>query len=76
STALASDQKSYTAVSGLKAVSDVLSSNTLVDSVEPGDVPNTYRVIWKRRPDIKVSIIMPTKNGGDLVRCAVESIYE
>jgi glycosyltransferase involved in cell wall biosynthesis len=76
STALSSDQKNYTSVAGRKAVSDVLSGNPLVEMVEYGDIPNTYRVLWKKRPDVKASIIMPTKNCGDVVRCAIDSIYK
>ncbi|WP_282177097.1 glycosyltransferase family 2 protein [Vibrio nereis] len=73
STALNEEQKDYSQNAGLKALQDAL-PNTLV---EKGELPNTYKVNWPIPADEPlVSLIIPTKNGQDLVKQCIESIEE
>lgn len=79
STALAGSEKSYTDDAGLKALTDYFADNDYFASdinVESGLLSNTYKVNWpipKEQP--LVSIIIPTKNGLDLVKQCIDSIY-
>ncbi len=75
STALAGSEKSYTDDAGLKALCDHFSEHNGV-SVESGLLSNTYKVNWpipEKQP--LVSIIIPTKNGYELVKQCIDSIY-
>jgi len=73
STALAESEKAYSSDAGLIALQEHLASCT----VEPGSLPNTYKVNWPvPEPAPLVSIIIPTKNAMQLVRQCVDSIYQ
>lgn len=75
STALAGSEKIYTDDAGLKALNDYFSDQTGV-SVESGLLSNTYKVNWTLPKELPlVSIIIPTKNGLELVKQCIESIY-
>lgn len=75
STALAGSEKSYSDIAGLKALQDYFADQAGV-SVESGLLSNTYKVNWPIPTSSPlVSIIIPTKNGEDLVRQCVDSIY-
>ncbi|MFT7005925.1 MAG: GT2 family glycosyltransferase [Colwellia sp.] len=76
STALAGSEKSYTDDAGLKALQDYFTDYSGV-SVESGLLSNTYKVNWPI-PVIQplVSIIIPTKNGFELVKQCVDSVYK
>nr|WP_320136759.1 glycosyltransferase [uncultured Amphritea sp.] len=77
STASAADQKDYTSVAGLKAVSDFCQSNILGAKAEPGLVPNTYRVRWPiPLPLPMVSLLIPTRDNVDILRCCVDAILD
>lgn len=74
STAMASGEKSYTTLAGLKAVSDVF-ADCPEASVMAGTVPNTYRVIYplpKKPP--KVSLLIPTRNGVEILKPCVDAL--
>lgn len=79
STALAGSEKSYTDDAGLKALTDYFANGDSFNgevSVESGLLSNTYKVNWpipKEQP--LVSIIIPTKNGLELVKQCIDSIY-
>lgn len=75
STALAGSEKSYTDNAGLKALQDYFTDYSGV-SVESGLLSNTYKVNWPI-PVIQplVSIIIPTKNGFELVKQCINSVY-
>ena len=78
STALASGEKSYTTEAGIKALQDYFTENGPADvKVEPGLVPNTYKVNWPvpaKAP--KVSLLIPTRDRKTITEVAVRSILE
>jgi glycosyltransferase involved in cell wall biosynthesis len=76
STALSSGEKSYTTEAGVKALSDYFKSEEGL-TVEAGLLPNTYKVNWpipKNQP--LVSLIIPTYNGYEITKQAIDSILE
>ena len=78
STAMAAGEKSYTDDAGLKALEYNFKDYAGV-TVEAGLLDNTYKVNWpipsepKKQPF--VSIIIPTKNGLELVQQCIDSLY-
>jgi len=80
STALAGSEKSYTDDAGLKALTDYFADDSYFNAgitVESGLLSNTYKVNWpipKEQP--LVSIIIPTKNGLELVKQCIDSVYK
>lgn len=78
STALASGEKSYTTLAGIKALTDYFAVQGPAGiRVEAGIVPNTYRLYWPipvHAP--KVSLLIPTRDRCSLVEVAVRSILE
>ena len=58
------------------ALADALERRGTPGSVEPGTAPSTYRVRYQIPGSPKVSIIIPTHNGFDLLKACVESILE
>jgi len=76
STAMASDAKSYTSIAGLKAVKQVFDSESDID-VEPGPVPNTYRVKYPL-PEIppRVSLLIPTRDGVEILKPCVDALLD
>lgn len=74
STALAESEKSYAQQAGLKALRDHFA--TTGARVSEGKLANTYQVTWPLPKCLPlVSIIIPTKNGQELVKQCIESIY-
>jgi GT2 family glycosyltransferase len=74
STALASGEKSYTTEAGIQALEshfDALSEDVYV---EQGKRPNTYKVNWKIIDEPLVSLIIPTYNGHEITKQAIDSI--
>lgn len=74
STAYSSSQKNYTETAGLKSLEDFF-SNDLDMTVEQGLAPNTYKLNYplpKKLP--LVSIIIPTRDGYDILSQCIESI--
>ncbi|WP_394145942.1 glycosyltransferase family 2 protein [Vibrio atypicus] len=73
STALNEDQKSYSQEAGIKALQSALPNTR----VECGLLANTYKVNWPiNSQEPLVSLIIPTKNGMDLVKQCVESVEQ
>lgn len=74
STALNADQKDYTTKAGIKALNDFFADQPGV-VVEKGMLPNTYHVLWPiPEPEPLVSLIIPTKNGYQITKQAIDSI--
>ncbi len=74
STALAESEKGYAQQAGLKALREHVSKTGA--QVSEGKLANTYKVTWPLPSVLPlVSIIIPTKNGQELVKQCVESIY-
>jgi len=74
STALAGSEKDYTHDAGLKALQYHFSEKEGV-SVQSGLLSNTYKVNWPISGNPLVSIIIPTKNGLELVKQCINSLY-
>lgn len=78
STALASDEKSYTTEAGIRALRDYFSEHGPKGvRIEVGLVPNTYRTIWPLpQPAPLVSLLIPTRDKKEITEIAVCSILE
>lgn len=78
STALASDEKSYTTKAGIKALNDYFKDNGPQGiTIEAGLVANTYRVRWPiPDPAPLVSLLIPTRDKKTITETAVNSIIE
>ncbi len=76
STALAAGEKSYTTEAGIKALQDHFVDEQGV-TIEAGLLDNTYKVNWPI-PEQKplVSLIIPTYNGYEITKQAIDSILE
>ena len=75
STAKSCAEKSYTSEAGLLALKDFLSG---VDnqSVELGEIPNTYRIKRSVKSDPLVNIIIPTRDSLNILKPCIESIVD
>lgn len=74
STAMASEQKSYTTEAGIKALKDhftVLNKGVIV---EKGKHENIYKVNWQIQDEPFVSLIIPTYNAYEITKQAIDSI--
>ena len=77
STALASEEKSYTTEAGIKALRDYFSKQQPDVTVEAGLAPNTYRVRYPiPEPTPLVSLLIPTRDRRALTETAVRSIID
>ena len=78
STAMASDEKSYTTKSGIKSLTDYFSNHGPNGvNVKPGTVSNTYRIQWPiPQPAPLVSLLIPTRDKWELTETCVRSIIE
>lgn len=80
STALASGEKSYTTEAGIKALQDHFKVLNKDVQVEQGKHANIYKVNWPCVNDNKeeplVSLIMPTYNGYEITKQAIDSIID
>lgn len=76
STALASDGKSYTTDAGIKALQDHFSVLGKKVKVQQGKHANIYKVDWVIENEPLVSLIIPTYNGRDITKQAIDSILE
>jgi GT2 family glycosyltransferase len=74
STAVAIDEKSYAADAGTAAVQDHFRRTGLPLAAEPGVVPGLSRVETPVVPDTLVSILIPTRDGLDLLRPCIDSV--
>lgn len=77
STALASGEKSYTEQAGLQAVQDFINEKCSGAIATKGLVANSYRVKWPV-PESQplVTILIPTRNGFDILKPCVDAILE
>ncbi|MEZ8341276.1 glycosyltransferase [Vibrio cyclitrophicus] len=76
STALASGEKSYTTEVGIKALQDhfnALNENVIV---EKGMHANIYKANWQLEDEPLISLIIPTYNGYDITKQAIDSILD
>jgi glycosyltransferase involved in cell wall biosynthesis len=76
STALASGEKSYTTDAGIKALEDHFVALGKDVSIEEGAGPNMYKVNWLIKAEPLVSLIIPTYNGYEITKQAIDSILE
>ncbi len=78
STALDSGEKTYTLDAGIKALQDYFTSLDKTGvSVEPGLVPNTYRVRYPiPEPQPLVSLLIPTRDMLSVLKPCIDSIIE
>lgn len=77
STASHAGAKDYTTEAGIKAVVDFFEDKGLNYKVSVGSYPNTYRVSWPIvKPLPLISIIIPTRDGFEILKQCLMSIYE
>jgi len=76
STALASGEKSYTTDAGIKALQDHFKALNRAVLVEEGKHANIYKVNWLIEEEPLVSLIIPTYNGYEITKQAIDSILE
>jgi len=76
STALASEEKTYTTDAGIKALQDHFEALNKDVTVEKGAGANMYKVNWQIAEEPLVSLIIPTYNGYDITKQAIDSILE
>ncbi len=76
STALASGEKSYTTDAGIKALEDHFTALNKKVTVEKGKHDNLYKVNWNIINEPLVSLIIPTYNGHQITKQAIDSILE
>jgi glycosyltransferase involved in cell wall biosynthesis len=76
STALASGEKSYTTDAGIKALQEHFKALGKDVSVEQGAGLNMYKVNWAIKDEPLVSLIIPTYNGYEITKQAIDSILE
>lgn len=76
STAFATDGKSYTTDAGIKALKDHFEALKQDVTVEQGKHLNTYKVNWVVQGEPLVSLIIPTHNGREITKQAIDSILD
>lgn len=77
STALASDEKSYTTEAGIKALNDYFFASGENVRAERGMADNIYKTNWSSvdsEGEALVSLIIPTYNGYEITKQAIDSI--
>tara|TARA_S200000501_G_scaffold378693_1_gene442843 strand:+ start:10182 stop:12392 length:2211 start_codon:yes stop_codon:yes gene_type:complete len=75
STAISPNEKKYTTKAGIRAVENWHYNNRSLAKVVAGLVPNTYRSEWRLPSSLPlVSILIPTRDGHDILRRCVDSI--
>ncbi|MFV8781646.1 glycosyltransferase family 2 protein [Microbulbifer sp. SA54] len=74
STALGSDQKSYTSAAGEKALQDHLNAMGILGEVLPTDDDNLYRIEYPVQGEPLVSLLIPTRDMLEVLQPCVESI--
>lgn len=70
------DAKPYAFEAGVKVVQDYIDRNGLKGKAEHGATLGTYRVKYEVEGNPKVSIIIPNKDGIEILKTCVESILE
>ena len=73
---LNSNGKNYAFEAGKKAIEDHLKRIGLEGTVTEGCIEGIYRVDYKLKGNPKVSIVIPNKDGKDILRVCINSILE
>tara|TARA_A200000159_G_scaffold4505_1_gene4323 strand:- start:1252 stop:3534 length:2283 start_codon:yes stop_codon:yes gene_type:complete len=69
--------KSYTTDAGIEAIRHFLEQSGQNASVDKGKYPNTYKVNWALPNEQPlVSLVIPTRDGYDILKQCLESIYD
>lgn len=76
STALAAGEKSYTTEAGIKALQNYFAELGKDVTVTRGKADNLYRVQWHWKEQPLVSLIIPTYNGYQITKQAIDSILD
>lgn len=74
STALDAGQKDYTTQKGIDALQEYFDQQQIGAQVVKSKNANTYRVKWSPADNPLVSLIIPTYNGKDITKQAIDSI--
>ena len=75
--AASAPDKDYTNEAGLRAVADYLAANYSTAKAVEGQSPNSYRIIWPLPDPLpRVSLLIPTRDGIDLLKPCVDAILE
>ena len=74
STAFNPKIKSYTTEAGLQALKDRFTEKNIPVTVEQGLVPNTFKVNYSIGKEPLVSLIIPTRDGYDILSMCINSI--
>lgn len=73
---LNSNAKNYAFEAGIKAISDHLKRLGLEGTVSEGCIEGIYRVDYKVKGNPKISIVIPNKDGKDILKVCVDSVIE
>ena len=73
---LNSNAKNYAFEAGKKAISDHLKRIGLEGEVSEGCLDGIYRVDYKVKGNPKVSLIIPNKDGKDILKVCIDSVLE
>ena len=73
---LNSNAKNYAFEAGKKAISDHLKRVGLDGTVSEGCIEGIYRVDYKVKGNPKVSIVIPNKDGQDILKVCIDSVLE
>lgn len=76
STAYGTEEKGYSHKAGLKAVRDYFHKRDINISVEDGMLPNTYKINYPIDNLPLVTLLIPTRDGYDILYKCIESILE
>jgi GT2 family glycosyltransferase len=76
STAYGSGEKDYAHEAGRRALQDYLDTQKIDARAEDGLLPNTYKVDYSITNKPLVSLLIPTRDGYDVLRKCVESILK
>ena len=76
STAYGSGEKEYAHEAGKRALQDYFSTQRIEVVVEDGMLPNTYKINYTLAKTPLVSLLIPTRDGYEVLHKCVESILE
>jgi len=77
STASNASAKSYTTDAGIEAIKYFLEQSGHNATVDKGKYPNTYKINWALPTNHPlVSLVIPTRDGYDILKQCLESIYD
>ncbi len=76
STALSIGEKDYATPAGVKALQEFTSSVGWNCTVRRGPQPTTYRLVPQESEEPKISILIPTRNGYEILSKCIKSIVD